>query len=56
MAKDEILNRSFQYVYEASHVIEIVSSNPYELLGNKKNYSVVDPVTQLGLWLLTGSR
>lgn len=56
MAKDETLNRSFQYVYEAPHIVGIVSSNPYELSGDKKNYSVVDPVTQLGLWLLTGSR
>lgn len=56
MAKDETLNWSFQYVCEAPRIIGIVSSNLDELSGDKKNYSVVDSVTQLGLWLLTGNR
>jgi len=56
MAEGEILNRSFQYVCEVPHIIGIVSSNLDELSGDKKNYSVVDSVTQLGFCLSTGSR
>lgn len=56
MAKDETLNWSFQCVCEAPHIIGIVSSNLDELSGDKKNYSVMDSVTKLGLWLLTDSR